>query len=236
MSDKLERTPLKTNSGYPRSLAGRPTTKKDLLGQTLTPDNIAREMANILLKTRPSRNVTILDPEFQKLLTKHIPNLNQKNPYLFQNSGNNHLSEKQLLRKLQSLQKRAGIKAKGRFGWHIARKLFLRTAAENGVTSWNAKMLIGKSVDKSIGTYINGVLLRKDACKVLKVLLMKPPKTSAGDPTITQALDLVFKVLRKLCIRELQSEQPSSGFIGILTDYSRLSHKEVLEEWLKTYE
>ena len=95
-------------------------------------------------------------------------------------------------------QKRARIKAKGRFGWHIARKLFLRTCAENGVISWNAKLMVGKAVDKSIGTYINGVSLRKDACKVLKVLLMEPPKTKVGDPTIVEALDLVLKVLRKM--------------------------------------
>ena len=79
-----------------------------------------------------------------------------------------------MLRKLQSLQKKAGIDAKGQvFGWHIARKLFLRVAAENGVTSWNAQMMVGKSVDKSISTYINGIQLKNDAIKVHNVLKME---------------------------------------------------------------
>ena len=169
-------------------------------------------LVNILIHTKKEDVIAhvFIDPEFQKLLAKHIPNLPQSNPYLFQNSGNKHLSEKQLLRKLQSLQKRARIKAHGRFGWHIARKLFLRTCAENGVISWNAKLMVGKAIDKSIGTYINGVSLRKDACKVLKVLLMEPPKANVETSTVIEALDLVFKVLRTMCLKELEIEQQAS--------------------------
>lgn len=174
-----------------------------------------------------------IDPEFQRLLAKHIPNLDQNNPYLFQNAGHDHLREKQLLRKLQSLQKRAQIKAQGRFGWHIARKLFMRTCAENGVTSWNAKLMVGKSVDKSVGTYINGVRLKKDALKVMNVLRMEPAKTNGRILKITEAVDLVLRVLRKMALRELEMEQRTLGYLGVLRDYSRLSHKEVLEEYLK---
>ena len=191
-------------------------------------------LVKILINTK-KEDVTahvFIDPEFQKLLAKHIPNLNQNNPYLFQNSGNKHLSEKQLLRKLQRLQKRARIKAHGRFGWHIARKLFLRTCAENGVTSWNAKLMVGKAVDKSISTYINGVSLRKDACKVLKVLLMEPPKMNVQNTNLEKVVDLALKALRKMILQELEQEQQSSGYLGIIIDYSRLSPKELLEEYL----
>ena len=174
-----------------------------------------------------------IDPEFQRLLAKHIPNLDQNNPYLFQNAGHDHLGEKQLLRKLQSLQRRAQVKAKGRFGWHIARKLFLRTCAENGVTSWNAKLMVGKAVDKSIGTYINRLSLMKDASKVLNVLRIEPSKTTKEMSTVVQAVDLVLRVLRKMALRELEMEQQASSYLGVMIDYSRLSHKEVLEEYLK---
>jgi hypothetical protein len=174
-----------------------------------------------------------IDPEFQRLLAKHIRNLDQNNSYLFQNAGHDHLGEKQLLRKLQSLQKRAQIKAKGRFGWHIARKLFLRTCAENGVTSWNVKLMVGKAVDKSIGTYINRLSLMKDASKVLNVLRIEPSKTTKEMSTVVQAVDLVLRVLRKMALRELEMEQQASSYLGVMIDYSRLSHKEVLEEYLK---
>ena len=90
------------------------------------------------------------DSEFQKLLEKQILNLNKENKYLFQSEKGGHVKEKQLLRRLQSLQKKAGIDSKGKvFGWHIGRKLFLRTCAELGITSWNAQMMCGKAVDKS---------------------------------------------------------------------------------------
>jgi len=195
----------------------------------------SEELKEILVHTKKEGVIAhcFIDPEFQRLLAKHIPNLDQSNPYLFQSGNQDKLSEKQLLRKLQSLQRRAQIKARGRFGWHIARKLFLRTCAENGVTSWNAKLIVGKSVDKSIATYINGVSLRKDARKVLNVLRMEPPKTSVKMSTVVEALDLVLRVLRKMALREIEVEQQASSYLGVVIDYSRLSHKEVLEKYLK---
>jgi len=115
-----------------------------------------------------------IDPEFQKLIEKQIANLDRSNKFLFQSEKGGHVKEKQLLRKLQSLQKKAGIDAKGKvFGWHLGRKLFLRTCAELGITSWNAQMMCGKAVDKSIATYINGVLLKNDAKKIHNVLKME---------------------------------------------------------------
>jgi hypothetical protein len=114
-----------------------------------------------------------VDAEFQKLLEKYIPTLDQKNKYILQSEKGGNVKEKQLLRRLQSLQKKAGIQANGQvFGWHIGRKLFLRTCAELGITSWNAQMMCGKAVDKSIATYINGVQLKNDAIKVHNVLRM----------------------------------------------------------------
>jgi integrase len=115
-----------------------------------------------------------IDSEFQKLLGKQIPSLDIGNKYLFQSEKGGHVKEKQLLRRLQSLQKKAGIDSKGKvFGWHLGRKLFLRTCAELGITSWNAQMMCGKAVDKSIATYINGVQLKNDAKKVNDVLKME---------------------------------------------------------------
>lgn len=195
----------------------------------------SEELKEILVNTKKEEIVAhvFVDPEFQRLLAKHIPNLDQSNPHLFQSGSHDNLSEKQLLRKLQSLQRRTQIKAKGRFGWHIARKLFLRTCAENGVTSWNAKLMVGKNVDKSIATYINGVSLRKDARKVLNILRMEPPKTNVKMSTVVEALDLVLRVLRKMALREIEVEQQASSYLGVAMDYSRLSHKEVLEKYLK---
>jgi adenine-specific DNA-methyltransferase len=46
----------------PRSLAGRPTAREQLLGQVLTPQKIASRMARTLLADRPRHPLLILDP------------------------------------------------------------------------------------------------------------------------------------------------------------------------------
>lgn len=46
----------------PKSLAGRPTEKAELLGQILTPPSIAQMMVRYLMLSRPESSVSILDP------------------------------------------------------------------------------------------------------------------------------------------------------------------------------
>jgi integrase len=136
----------------------------------------SEEPQEVLISTHKEGIVAhvFIDPEFQELLEKQIANLDRSSKFLFQSEKGGHVKEKQLLRKLQSLQKKAGIDAKGKvFGWHLGRKLFLRTCAELGITSWNAQMMCGKAVDKSIATYINGVQLKNDAKKIHNVLKME---------------------------------------------------------------
>ena len=139
-----------------------------------------------------------IDSEFQKLLKKYIPNLDQNNEFLFQSARQNRLSEKQLLRRLQKLAHKAGVNTQKRFGWHIARKLFLRKAVELGLNQWSAKMMVGKAVDKSIATYINGVSLTKDAKKMSNVLRMRqtPQVTAKGEQYIEAMLDALRQLLK----------------------------------------
>ena len=106
-----------------------------------------------------------------------------------------NVKEKQLLRRLQSLQKKTGIDARGQvFGWRIGRKLFLRTCTELGITSWNAQMMCGKAVDKSISTYINGLALKNDAIKVSNVLKME---ISNGNGKVTKLEELVVTLQKE---------------------------------------
>jgi site-specific recombinase XerD len=134
------------------------------------------EPVEVLIHTR-KEGITahaFIDCEFQKLLEKYLPMLDKSNRYLFQSEKGDNVKEKQMLRKLQSLQKKAGIQTNGQtFGWHIARKMVLRTSAELGITSWNAQLMVGKAVDKSISCYIDGVKLKNDAMKVHNVLKME---------------------------------------------------------------
>jgi len=150
------------------------------------------EPQEILINTRKESIIAhvFIDAEFQKLLEKYINNLNKSVKYLFQSEKGGNCKEKQLLRRLQSLQKKAGIDSNGQvFGWHIGRKLFLRTCAELGITSWNAQMMCGKAVDKSIATYINGLQLKNDAMKVHNVLKME---ISNGNGKVTKLEESVL--------------------------------------------
>ena len=162
-----------------------------------------------MIITTGKENITahvFIDCGFQKLLEKQIPVLNHENKFLFQSEKGGHLKEKQLLRRLQSLQKKAGIDSKGKvFGWHLGRKLFLRTCAELGITSWNAQMMCGKAVDKSIATYINGVQLKNDAMKVHSVLRMEVAQTN-GNNKNKELLDMMFKVLKDLVQDKLKQQ------------------------------
>jgi hypothetical protein len=139
------------------------------------------------------------------------------------------LSEKQLLRNLQNLRKRAGIEATGIFGWHIGRKLFLRTCAENGVNSWSANMMVGKAVDSSIATYIRGANLRTEAKKVLNVLRMEP--VQIANTSVAAALDLVMKVMRKMIEREMQASGVDNSTLGFLVVKS---NEELLREYIES--
>ncbi|MDH5451044.1 MAG: site-specific integrase [Candidatus Bathyarchaeota archaeon] len=173
-----------------------------------------------------------IDPEFQIQLAKYIPNLDKNNPYLFQSERGEHLSEKQMLRKIQSLQKRAQIKAHGSFNWHIARKLFLRVCAENGVTSWNAKLMCGKQVDKSIKTYINHVSLKKDAEKVFNALRMEEPKSNGRVDNLQEAINIVMKTLRKMIEKELTESYGTGKGLGLVVDFSKMSDEELIKWYL----
>jgi integrase len=61
----------------------------------------SEDMAEVLIHTKKEDVVAhaFIDPEFQELLAKYIPNLDQSNPYVFQSERGKHLSEKQMLRK-----------------------------------------------------------------------------------------------------------------------------------------
>lgn len=203
-------------------------------------DKVSEEPREVLVHTKKEGIPAhcFIDNEFQRLLTKYIPNLDQDNRYLFQSPEGDHLKTRQMLRNLQNLQKRAQVKARGRFGWHIARKLFMRVAAENGVTSWNAKLMVGKAVDKSIATYINGVALKKDAIKILNVLRMEPVQITNKVGNLEELVTKMEKAFGAFLRQMLISE---GGTLSTLIDYettvdfAKMSDRELIEWYVKTY-
>lgn len=191
---------------------------------------------DILTKKEGQVAKTFISQAFKENLEKYLPNIDKNNKYLLQSARKGHLDEESLNWILKDLAKRANLKLKGSLHWHCGRKLFMRKCAELGINQWNAKMLCGKAVSKDILTYVNGVNLAKDFLKVSRVLRLRQAQGNGRISTIQQAVDLILKVQRKMILRELQMEQQASGYLGIIVDYSRLSYKEILEEYLKKKE
>jgi integrase len=104
---------------------------------------------------------SFMSEEFQQLLQKYLPLLDKSSGYLFQSKRSGHLTSKQIDNIFKSLQKRAGIVNHGLFRWHTGRKLFLRTCAELGISSWSAKLMCGKAIPASDDTYVHDAELKK---------------------------------------------------------------------------
>jgi len=69
--------------------------------------------------------------------------------------------------------------------------------------------------------------------KIADALPLEAKKANGRVDTLMEAVDLVLRVQREMCLERLQKKGYATGTLGILADYSKLSHKEVLEEYLK---
>lgn len=190
------------------------------------------EPIEILIHTKKKGIIAhcFIDQEFQNLLNKYIPTLDQSNEFLFQSARQERLSEKQLLRRLQNLAKKTGIKPRGRFGWHIARKLFLRTGTELGINQWSLKMMVGKAVDKSIATYINGVNLTKDAIKISNVLRMEKPESNQKNENLLEAIIFLEKENKVLRTRLDVLQKTTNENRNLITDLAKKLRDESLRD------
>lgn len=118
---------------------------------------------------------------------------------------------------------------------HLLRKVWISKAIDLGITDIIMKVLTFKSVDKSMLTYwLNRTELKEHWKRVINALPLEATQANGRISNIQQAMDLVLKVLRKMIIKELQTEGYSEeGMLGIIRDYSRLTHKEILEKYLE---
>lgn len=149
--------------------------------------------------------------EFKELLDKYLPTLDKKNRYLFQSKKGN-LTTKRIDAILKDLGNRAGIKTHGLFRWHIGRKLFLRTCAELGVSSWSAKLMCGKAIPTSDDVYVHDAELKNDFIRVSKVLRLRPEVQGNGRVgNLEESIDLVLKALKKIIIEHGYNLEATEG-------------------------
>lgn len=175
-----------------------------------------------------------IDQEFQKLLKTYIPTLDKDNVYLLQSNKGERYSEKQLLRKLQGLRDRAGIKTNKVYGWHIARDLRLTTGVNLGLNSWGLKIMVGKSTGPSVWDYISHAQLKEQAEMLSRALQMEVIQTNGNGAhkKIEDDIEFLSKVIVKV-VRELRGNQyniPSQG-IGLI---EQESDEQILKEYLES--
>ena len=159
-----------------------------------------------------------ISEEFKQLLDKYLPLLDKSNPYLFQSKRRKHLSTKQINNRLKKLVERTGITNHGLFRWHTGRKIFLRTCAELGISSWSAKLMCGKSIPASDDTYVHDAELKNDFKKISEVLRLfskSTPQTEDELKNLKDALrhvekeNTVFKTRLDLMQKDFQNLRKS---------------------------
>lgn len=174
---------------------------------------------------------SFISQEFKDLLELYLPTVEGK--WLFPGAKlGTHTKSKTLNKLLKELAERAKVKLHGRLSWHSGRKLVYSTGAALGIPKDVRKRLVGKAEPYSDDTYLD-IDLKEPFLKIHNVLRLKKAKSNEKVGNLMEAMDLVLRTLRKLCIKELEAQGYSTGTIGLLRSYDRLSHKEVLEEYLK---
>jgi integrase len=187
----------------------------------------------IVTKKEETPAFLYIDREFQILLKHYLPTIDQENKFLLQSNKGGRYSEKQLIRKIQALRDRAGIKTTKVFGWHIGRDLVLTTGVNLGLNSWGLKIMVGKSTGASIWSYISHVNLKTDADILRRALRMEVEQNggNGAHKKIEEEIEFISKVVAKV-VRELRGDQyrTSSTGMGLVV---RKSDREALEEYLE---
>lgn len=144
-------------------------------------------------------------------------------------------SQKGIYKMLQKACEVAGVH---RINPHLLRKWWHTTATNLNLNDTIIKILEFKAVPKSILTYyLDREELRNSWKRVVEALPLEPKSGNGRVDNLMGAMDLVLKVLRKMVIKELKTEgYNQEGMLGIIRDYSRLTHREILEKFLEKEE
>lgn len=135
---------------------------------------------------------SFISAETCELLKEYLPTTEHtKNPYLFPSNGKRHLSKDTVNRILRQLAERANIKIprNKRLRFHSFRKRFLTECANQSIDINIAKVLVGKSVEKSMLTYLSEVEHRKGFLRLHTRMRLteKPMEKSTKSESESQA-------------------------------------------------
>jgi integrase len=136
-----------------------------------------------------------LSQESVELLKRYLPTmLKRDNVYLFASNSRSHISDEAINKMLKRLAKKAQIRRnEKKLTFHCFRKLFLSSSIDSGIGLTAGKLLCGKAVPKSDGTYLTTVKLREQFIQLKRFLsLNEQPKIE------TEQIESLKKAIIKL--------------------------------------
>jgi len=139
--------------------------------------------------------------DFKDLLAEYMPHLDRENKYLLQTKRSGRMDEETINWTLKNLAKRANLKSWKSIHWHLGRKLVMRSASQLGLTHWNIKMLVGRSVPRDVETYISGINLKSDFEKLHEVLTLNPTQNNEKVSDLKSAIVTLEKENKNLKTR-----------------------------------
>lgn len=168
------------------------------------------------------------------LLKEYLSTFPTENPFLFHNNAKGHIDEETVTARLRDLARDAGIELGNmRLRWHCFRKMIVSQAKNLGIDPDIIKLMVGKSVNKDMLTYMTGIDV-KTAFKNLQEVL--GIRTFAEESeNIVEAMETKIKELKQALIRDQQDANAYMKESEVLTERvteleARLKeHGEVLE-------
>lgn len=142
-----------------------------------------------------------LSSETVTVLKAYLPTLEgMDNPYLFpKKNGGGSISDDTVNNMLRALAKKAKIKvpATQALTFHCFRKFFLTYCIESGTGLTAGKLMCGKAVPKTDGTYIRSTRLKKLFLQLQKLIRVTDVAAYTADQDRIQELENAMETLQK---------------------------------------
>ena len=161
-----------------------------------------------------------LSQESVNLLKTYLATLQKKsNSYLFSSNGKSHLSDEAISKMLNRLAEKAQINLNGKsLSFHCFRKMFLSTSIDSGVGLTAGKLMCGKAVPKSDGTYLTTVKLRQHFIQLKKFLTIKHTPEPQSEEKIENLKNVVNKLQEDLTQQRTITETVTEKNMRIAKD------------------
>jgi len=134
------------------------------------------------------------------LLKEYLATFPTDNPFLFNNRAQGHMDEETVTARIRDLARDAGIELGNmKLRWHCFRKMIISQAKNIGTDPDIIKLMVGKSVKKSMLTYMTGVDVKTAFKNLQEVLGVR--NFAQESENIVQTMEAEIKELKLALVR-----------------------------------